>query len=178
MRKTSSASAFTLIEILIVLTILGISFAVVAPMIGDRGSLKAASAARKVIADLNYIQNMAIATQKTHFMRFNPSDYDIAWQSSASADLEQLEHPIDKMPFVVYFGSSATSASLADVTITSVDVGGMKTLAFDAFGSPQAYDSTTKTLTDISSAATIKLTSGTSVIVISVQPFTGEISVD
>ena len=173
MRKTSGA--FTLIEILIVLAIMGISMAIVVPMIGDRSSLKVAAAARKVIADLNYIQNMAIATQKSHFIRFDDSGYDLAWRETTT--VTQLTHPINKTPFVVGFGSSATDASLVDVSIESADIGGKKTLAFDAFGGPQSYDANTDTLTDLSSPATIKIECGESSMTIQIQPFTGEISV-
>lgn len=173
--KGKTSGAFTLIEILIVLAILGISVAVVVPMIGDRGSVKTAAAARKIIADLNYIQNMAIATQRPHLIRFGDSEYDLAWRESTT--IEQLEHPINKTPFVVGFGSKATEAALADVTIQSVDIDGKTALAFDAFGGPQAYDANAGTFTDLSAPATIKLGSGESSMTIQIQPFTGEISV-
>src|SRR5690606_14110546 len=106
----------------------------------------------------HYIQNMAIATQKSHFIRFDDSQYDIAWRESST--IEQLAHPINKTPFVVGFGSDATDAALVDVSIKSVDIEGEETLAFDAFGGPQSYDASTNTLTDISSPATIVLESG------------------
>ena len=51
---------FTLVEILVVVIILGIAGAIIVPSIGTRNDLKAAAAARVIMADLIYTQNLAI----------------------------------------------------------------------------------------------------------------------
>src|SRR5215212_8481809 len=63
--------AFTLIEILTVVLILGIASAIIAPQIGSRNDVKVRAAARVVVADLMYAQNMAIAQQKWMYVKFD-----------------------------------------------------------------------------------------------------------
>src|SRR5215475_9916349 len=53
---------FTLVEILAVVVILGIASAIIIPQIGSRDDMKAAAAARVLIADLIYAQNLAISS--------------------------------------------------------------------------------------------------------------------
>src|SRR3954464_12495919 len=67
-RKTG---AFTLVEILVVVIILGIAGAIIVPSLGSRDDLKAAAAARVIMADLIYTQNLAITSQGNRYMAFN-----------------------------------------------------------------------------------------------------------
>src|SRR5437588_9273905 len=62
---------FTLIEILCVVVIIGIASAVVLPQLSTRDDMRAASAARTLMADLLYAQNRSIALQKYHYVSFN-----------------------------------------------------------------------------------------------------------
>ncbi|NJL31937.1 MAG: prepilin-type N-terminal cleavage/methylation domain-containing protein [Phycisphaerales bacterium] len=63
-RRVGSRRAFTLVEVLVVVIIIGIAAAVVVPAMIRPGSLHVQAATRIVIADLLYAQNDAIAQQK------------------------------------------------------------------------------------------------------------------
>src|SRR5687768_7200473 len=111
---------FTLVEILMVVVILGIASAVIVPQIGTRSDLKARAAARMVVADLIYAQNMAIATQKWHYVQFDttnnrytvyddmPLDPDGTGPQATVVPSPHLpiNHPVNKSPYVVQFGAA------------------------------------------------------------------------
>src|SRR3954469_25309398 len=62
---------FTLIEILSVVVILGIASAIIIPHMGTRDDLKNTAAARIVVSDLIYAQNLAISTGTPVWVRFD-----------------------------------------------------------------------------------------------------------
>lgn len=66
--------AYTLVELLIVVTILGIAAAIVVPAMGDAGVLRVQSAVRQVVSDINYVQSEAIAHQEPKAILFYPAE--------------------------------------------------------------------------------------------------------
>ena len=97
----SSHSGFTLLELLLVLVILGLSAAFVAPRIGGGESRALLSQVREAIAVLNYSRRQAIVTgipvnanidtlatdtlsasRETHVNRWKGSDDELTWSSS------------------------------------------------------------------------------------------------
>ncbi len=170
--------AFTLIELLIVLTIVGIAALVVVPMVSSHGEMRLSAAARKVVADLQYAQNMAVASQRTYYIRFDDVGYDLARSTGASTEPEQVVHPVEKTPFVVGFAAQAKSDALAAVAVDSVDFAGRSVLRFDATGSPGTSDPDGDDPATLGVAGVIVLRSGDRTINIRVEPFTGEISVE
>src|SRR5688572_24441187 len=66
--------AFTLVEILAVVVILGIASAIIIPQIGTRDDMRAAAAARIVVSDLIYAQNLAISSGTAAYVRFDKAN--------------------------------------------------------------------------------------------------------
>lgn len=124
--------AFTLVEILIVVLIIAIAAAVAIPNIGTTADLQALSAARMVMADLQYAQNYAVTTQQAIRMDFDPgsSSYRLTQDDSESTP---LKHPMNKSDFVVNFSQRE---GLDRVRITSATFGTTDTVTFDPMGSP------------------------------------------
>jgi MSHA pilin protein MshC len=181
--RTKKSSGFTLIEILVVVVILGIASAIVIPQIGSRDDLSDASAARAMMADLIYAQNLAIAQQKPYYVRFYGQQYSVC-DSNA---LVPIDHPLKPAlndgKYIVTFGNQATptpsgvTPGLERVSLVEPSFLGQTVLGFDELGQPFAFDPSTSTSTTMTSAGTIQLTSGTTTLTITVQPFTGEMSV-
>ena len=71
--RAGSARAFTLIEVLMVVLIMGIAAAVVIPNAINTSDLQAVSAARMVATDLQYAQDTAITTQTPVTVTFQPT---------------------------------------------------------------------------------------------------------
>src|SRR3954465_14390638 len=136
MTCTRRFRAFTLVEILCVLVILGIAAAMIVPQMGSRDDLRAAAAARMVMADLIYAQNRAIATQQKHFVTFDNTSaskgylLQRATQVSPTLTLVSVEHPITKeSTYQVLFGVKNTA--MEHVTLGTVSIEGFKTVVFD-----------------------------------------------
>jgi prepilin-type N-terminal cleavage/methylation domain-containing protein len=172
--------AFTLAEILVVVVILGIASAIVVPQIGNRDDLKAASATRVLMADLMYAQNLSIATQTKHYVRFDTAGtpQTVAIYDNAAL-ATPITHPVQKDPYVRDFRGTG-ALDIPDVGIDSVTIqAGTKTgnaIGFTSLGEPQLLDSL-GVASDIDTAATITVIAGTYKQSIVLQPLTGEISV-
>ena len=132
-------SAFTLVEVMTVMVILGVAAACIVPQIGTRDDLNAA-AARAVTADLLYAHNRAISTQKMHFVEFSGNGYTILARDSDTSPLYTITNPTTENSYIVTFGSS--SPTFPDVNIASVsfDNSPSMTIQFDSLGAPWVYN--------------------------------------
>jgi type II secretion system protein H len=151
--------AFTLIEVLVVLTIVGIAAAVVVPHMMDMGTTRIQAAARSIIADILYAQNDAIALQSPRSLVFDLTNnqYELTDDDGAtlaaparSGGLYQIDFSSDKR--------------FTGVTLSSAAFDGGLALTFDALGSPSA-------------GGQIDLAAGDTRYRISVAAFTGRVTI-
>lgn len=172
----AAVRAFTLVEILCVIMILGIASAIIIPQLGSRDDLKAAAAARTLMSDLIFAQNAAIAQQKRYFVQFSGQTYTVLWRAGDSGPLTTATHPVTKEPYTVTFGTARNGTE--NVTLGTASFDGFTILGYDDLGTPFSYDA----LSDLSSAltapGTVTITCGTTALTISVEPYTGETSVN
>jgi prepilin-type N-terminal cleavage/methylation domain-containing protein len=122
--------AFTLVEILVCLVILGIAAAVIAPRAIGMGDIQVRSAAAMLQSDLQYAQNEAVVTQQTVTITFSPStgSYTLYLQ-----DGTVMQHPVNKYPFTV---SYAATEGVEKVGIESATFSGSASVTFDSLGAP------------------------------------------
>jgi prepilin-type N-terminal cleavage/methylation domain-containing protein len=169
--------AFTLVEILVVVVILGIAAAVVVPQLGTQSDLRAAAAARLIMADLIYAQNRAIATQTKHYVFFDTTNQK--YRIRMGSTFVDIPQPITKESYYeVALGQKGTA--LSDISLGTVNIEGCATIAFDELGVPYSYNSSTSATTALSTSggSTIQVKCGTYTLTISVEPYTGEIKVN
>lgn len=130
-----SRGGYTLVEILIVVTILGIAAAVVVPQMLAAGTLGVQAAARIIIADILYAQNDAIAQQRTRRVVFEPANerYSLVDENGAVLTARWMSGSANN--YVVDFTSDSR---FAGVEIVSANFGGTTPLVleFDALGGP------------------------------------------
>lgn len=164
---------FTLVEVLCVVTILGIAAAVSIPYIAGRDDLKASAAARVVVAQVQWAQNRAITTQTPTFVGVTGQTL---WVGSRSGGgVSTIDHPVTQEPFVTNF---ATNPSTAGVTLSGIVFGSASLIAFDELGSPYAASSDGVTLTPLSTSASLDIVAGVHRLTVRIEPFTGTISVN
>lgn len=171
----SNRRAFTLVEILVVLVIIGISAAMIIPSIGSRDDLNTAAMARVVMADLIYAQNRAVSLQRTVYVRFDPDNqrYEVL---DAIDPAVVITHPVEKTPFQVRLGAQRGD-DLRYVTLAAADFDGNRVLAFDELGAPVSYNPDAGTATPMV-AGRVELRSNDYALTVRVEPYSGELRTD
>jgi prepilin-type N-terminal cleavage/methylation domain-containing protein len=167
---------FTLAEILVTVSVIGIAAAVILPQIGSRDDLRTISAAREVVADLTYAQSRAVATQKPTYVRFDPVNnrYDLLEQIAPS-DVYMI-HPLEHANYSVSLGSGR-SDDLKYVVFDQVTFDSKTVLMYDEMGTPYAYDPTTQASAAMA-AGSIRLKSHAYTVTVNVQPYSGELKIN
>jgi prepilin-type N-terminal cleavage/methylation domain-containing protein len=179
---------FTLVEILVVVVIIGIAAAVIVPQMGTRDDLKAAAAARMLMADLIYAQNRAISTQTRYYLTFDtvsvPQTYRVV---SSMNPVTDITHPVTKAStYQVKFGRGAPADTpgitpgMDQCGLGAVNIEGHTAIGFDELGVPCYWNSATNQPVPLTvgGGSTIEVKCGTFTLTVIVEPYTGEIKVN
>ena len=135
--RARSIRAFTLVEVLVVVTIVGIAGAIVVPSMISAGTMGVQAAGRIVISDLLVAQNEAIAKQRPRRVLFEqePDRYRLTDETGATLGVNWKAGDATAGNYMVDF---RTDERFAGVTIENVDFGGDQTIEFDALGGPDS----------------------------------------
>ena len=174
--RPNRVAAFTMNEVMVCVVILAIASAVVLPMVGNRSDLKLAAGMRKLVADLQYAQNLAVASRDPVYVRFEANQYTLFRRAGSLS--QAIDHPIDPGTFVVRFGTNATAGTLASLAMAQPNFGSsLHVIGFDSVGSPVLLDELSSTKTSLAAAAAVILTCEGDSKTLKVEPYTGEITV-
>ncbi len=122
---------YTLIEVLIVVTILGIAGAMLVPVMGQTAVLRVQGAVRTIVSDITIAQSDALAYQRGRAIVFNyPAD-----QSYVTCEVNgtTIDPDLDRLSL-----TNLLQEDFGDSRITAVNFGGGSTLIFDEIGAPVA----------------------------------------
>jgi prepilin-type N-terminal cleavage/methylation domain-containing protein len=160
------AKAFTLVEVIMVVIIVGIIAAIAVPMYSSAASVQLSSAATMIASDLEYAKSMAISTGKTYQVVFDTAAEGYSIKNAAGTVISNPVHI-----GVNYTVNFASDSRLSKVNIVSTTFGAAGTIKFDYLGTP--LDSTGAAL---SSYSVVLSAEGCTMTVV-VEPVTGYISI-
>lgn len=130
LRSHTGNRAYTLVEVLVVVTVLGIAGAMVVPAFSQTGTLRVQGAVRMLVADLTMAQSDAIAFQKGRAVVLAPSAtdsaYTIAEVNGSNIDLAVDGYEHRRLGGDRFGGCAITASSLSTEN----------TLVFDELGGP------------------------------------------
>lgn len=162
----SRVTAFTMVEIIVVMVILIIAAMLAVPMVSSAANMQLQTAANVITADLEYAKNLAITRQQTYSVVFSPgtNSYEIHDSSGVIA------HPqLSDRNFVVSFEDEKR---LNRVSILTADFDSVQTISFDYLGSPYSGLGTATPL----NSGVITLQADANTAVVNIEPVTGYIT--
>jgi len=138
-------SAFTLVELIITLAILAFATALVTPMFSGLATTRLRSAARMLLADLEYAQFDAVAHPDDPRLVVLDEDGGGYCLTTLSDVDTPLTHPTNKDEYRVTFGAGP-AAELTGVWISQHNLGDDRQLAYTMFGQLESTTDATITL--------------------------------
>ena len=173
--NTAHRRAFTLIEVLITVTILGIASAILIPQMGQAGILRVHGAVRQLVADITFAQADAVAFQERRAIVFDLPNSTYALVAVPGSTVDVANN-------VMYDPTKPNGRYAVDVKdvrfggcfLESVDFGnGSRTLIFDALGGPV----TSASGNTPSNGGTVAVVGAKQKYVLTVEAFTGRVTV-
>lgn len=162
-------AAFTFIELMVVMVILGIAAMLAVPMFSSAADTQLQAAATMIAADLDYAKNLAITRQMNVTAVFDPSTESYRVQDSGGT---VLSHPTKTgAAFQVNFASDNRTNQVDITDATGFD--GLSSITFDYLGSPYSGTTTTTAMT----TGQIALSAGTYSTTVTIEPVTGYIRI-
>ncbi len=161
-----AARAYTLVELIIVIVLLGIAAAMVAPSIGSTDVLRVQSAVRSVVADITFAQSDALARQQARAIMFDVANNKYSIVEVHGSTL----HPETD---TILTRSLRKVDRNGDSRLTSATFDGTSILVFDELGGTlQAAGSTAP-----GSGGTITIEGSGGIFTLAVEAYTGRITV-
>ncbi len=135
MQKMRNNRAFTLVEVLVTVAIIGVAAGIVVPVLSNTGSLTIQAAGRHVIADLLFAQNEAIAAQKIRRVVFDATNnrYRVTKADGSTLGVNWMSGDAATGNYVVDFRNDDR---FRGVRMENVLFGDDQTIEFDVLGGP------------------------------------------
>lgn len=175
-RHTSAISerAYTLVEVMVVVVIMGIAGALVAPSMGQAGVLRIQAAVRSVVADITFAQMDALGYQEQRAVVFDVENnrYTLVQVNGSSIDVD-ADALYDNHGPGQRYRVSLNDDVFGGTRIESADFDGDNVLIFDEIGGPVASPGS-GTLSD---GGSVVLAGPLSRFRINVAAFTGRVTV-
>ncbi|MEQ9452958.1 MAG: prepilin-type N-terminal cleavage/methylation domain-containing protein [Phycisphaeraceae bacterium] len=150
--------AFTLVELLLVITIIGVIMGMAAPMLRGSDASRIRDAARLLAADLDLARSESIA----HFdnpRRLVIDDDNLGYHITYGDGSTPITDAITKTPYTIRFGTGR-AAELASVSIASHNLGSPPHIEFGIYGQTNLPADATITLAASNYRITLTIDAG------------------
>lgn len=170
MGQIKKNQGYTLIELVLLMSLIIILAVSAIPFFINVGETKAEAAAKKLISDLTYARQLARNYNDIHGISFDSAaeTYTVHQYNPSTFSSTTVTDPLTRSNMVINYSQIA---GLSGVNIQSVNFGGTSIIRFSTMGAPQDGNGT-----DLATAGTVVLEEGGVTRTIQVQPNTGEIS--
>jgi prepilin-type N-terminal cleavage/methylation domain-containing protein len=174
-RRGPVRSAYTLLEILVVVTVLGIAGALIVPSMGQTGVLRVQAAVRTIVADITFAQSDALAYQRRRAIVFTPElNTYVLVEVNGTAVNPATDAMYDADGPNGRYQVTLDSAKFAGARIDAAVFDGGSTLIFDEMGGPVLA----ATGDTPSAGGTITVTGSGATFEIRVEAYTGRVTVN
>ena len=171
-----SRRAFTLLELLVTIALMGIAGVMVIPAMGDSNVLRAQAAVRQIVSDIAFAQSDAVAYQQSRALVFDVpnSTYTIVTVPGSTIDLVNNTLYDPSRPGGKYVTNFATDTRFGDSRLVAASFdGGSTSLVFDGMGGVITGPGSETP----GAGGTIRVNGSRQSFVISVEAFTGRTTV-
>lgn len=183
--RRSRAIGYTLIELLIVITLLGIAATLLIPHMVGQATMETQAAVRMIIADLSFAQSDALAHQEYRRVYFfeDGRGYAIMRVDSPDSTVNPDDNP-GQVDYIYdplapaghnshYIVDFQTNKRFSNVSISEVEIDGTnRFITYDQLGGTIAPNGTS------GGSGKITVTSGDQTFRIDISPFTGKLTVE
>ena len=166
MRTCRDAPGFTLIELVMIISVLAVIAVVVAPKLGNLVGVKASATARRLQSDLSYAQNLAMTSNRRH---------RVVFPSATLYEVRDAAGALATSPYGVGGLAVTTDAGITLSWALNGDGALNRGVEFDSLGRPYFYSGVTPSITNLA-AGTITVTGGGTTQTVTLSPQTGKVS--
>ena len=138
MQKNFGKSGFSLIETVMVIVIVGILAGLAIPRFDSFFNIKLDGAVKKLVLDIRYIQQLAVARHENYAITFNTGNN--TYRGYRVLDNSPVKDPFTQAYLDPWINFN-TDAQYSGITIFSADFGGLSTVIFDWQGAPSSAGS-------------------------------------
>jgi len=172
-RALATHRGYTLVEVLVVITILGILGTMVIPSFGGSSGLRTQAAVRAVVADITFAQSDALAYQEGRAVMFNEEEnyYTIVQVLGGTFD-EDDDALYDPHGPGQRYRVDLDDPRYGGAKLANVEFNGGESLIFDELGGP-----TPSGADSISTGGSLEVAGPDSRYRVTVAPFTGRVTV-
>ncbi len=169
-------AAFTLVEIIVVVVILGIAALIAVPMMSSAADVQVRGAANRLAADLEYAKNMAITHQKLYSVVFDTDAESYVVQDNTGTAIPNPVNPAQTLSVVFPNEHGLTRVAVESAAFVS-SAGTDAAVTFDYLGTPYGGTTDDAANTLNSGIVTLRDMSGNFALEVRVEPMTGYVTI-